>query len=186
MAFSRLELALDFALKAHAGGYRDGKDALPYITHPMEVLTLLRYVGGVTDEDLLCVGALHDVVEDCGIEIEAIRQSFGERVAGLVQELTRFEPDVTGMDKEMAYEVRSRILLEEIAAMSDDAKTVKLADRLANLRQARITRSKKKLRRYVRQTSEILQIIPRSLNSCLWDAISQELTLCKARLNAKI
>lgn len=173
-----LELAIEFAMSAHAGDFRDGAAPLPYVTHPVEVMSLLRYVGGVTDEDLLVVACLHDVVEESSCTIQSIESCFGPRVAAGVASLTRYEPTAeerTGLTEEQVWELRSSILIAEIGQMSEEIQTIKLADRLANIRQSKVTRKPKKLARYKRQTEEILRLIPKSVNPTLWQAVFDEL-----------
>jgi len=176
--FERLGRAVKWAAKLHLGQFREGPHSLPYITHPIEVLTNLRYVGGVTDEPMLITAVLHDTIEEgCTTETK-IREKFGDEVGGLVKELTRYEPtaeEIKGMTSEQIWQMRSDLLLGEIAKMSDAAKAVKLADRLSNLREAYRSKSGKKLERYVRQTKKILGIVDESVNPLLWRQIRSEL-----------
>ena len=177
MPYRLLSKALLFAAEMHDGDYREGAFGLPYSTHPFEVCTLLRYVGGETDPELLCVAALHDVLEETNTSAAEIEAEFGLRVCHLVQELTRTEPtpeEALGFSKEDLWRYRSNLLLADILRMSVEAQKVKLADRLANLRQAKITRTGEKLRRYERQSKKILEIIPKSVNPALWKAIASE------------
>ena len=173
-----LELAIEFAMSAHVGDSRDGDAPLPYVTHPIEVMSLLRYVGGVTDEDLLVVACLHDVLEESDCTLQSMETAFGSRVAKGVVSLTRYEPTAeerTGLTEVQVWELRSSILLAEIGQMSEEIQAIKLADRLANIRQAKVTRKPKKLARYKRQTEEILRLIPKSVNPVLWQAVFDEL-----------
>ena len=165
-------------MDAHAEDFRDGVAPLPYITHPIEVMSLLRYVGGVCDEELLSIACLHDVLEESDITSEAIEKQFGPRVAKGVESLTRYEPtdaEREGLNEEQVWHLRSSILLREISEMTEEIQAIKLADRLANVRQAKVTRKPKKLARYKRQTEEILRLIPKSVNPALWQSISDEL-----------
>lgn len=169
-----LDAAIEFAAKAHRGQIRDGEDPLPYITHPVEVVVNLRYLGAVTDPDILCAAALHDVVEETAVPLSEIEERFGERVRALVEELTRREPtpdEIQGMTKDSIWELRSGLLLGEIAKMSPDAQAIKLADRYSNLSEARRTKLGKKLVRYNDQTTKILKIVPKKVNPGLWSAI---------------
>jgi guanosine-3',5'-bis(diphosphate) 3'-pyrophosphohydrolase len=175
---SRIQEAVKWAAKLHRGQDRDGPDPLPYITHPLEVLSLVRYRAGVVDEDVLCAAALHDVAEMCGVQRSEVEKRFGPKVASLVMELTRREPgpeEVVGLSRDEVWQVRSDILLEEIRAMSPEAKTVKLADRLSNVVEGLGTRKGKKLERYRRQTFLILEIVPREVSPALWEAIRKAL-----------
>jgi len=173
-----LQNAVEMATHAHLGMWREGESQLPYITHPMEVMTHLRYVGGVTDVDMLCAAALHDTVEVESLTLAKIEKVFGPRVRGLVNELTRAEPtadQVQNLTKDEIWKLRAHMLVDEISRMSADAQQIKLADRLANVRDARRTKSGKKLRRYFDQTRKILEVVPRVRNKGLWDAINEEL-----------
>ena len=130
------------------------------------------------DEDLLCAAVLHDLVEETSTTILELTDSFGARVGSLVTELTRREPlpdETNGLSKAQVWSLRSKMLLDEIAQMSPDAQQVKLADRLSNLRGARLTKRGEKLERYRVQTAAILKLATRSVNRRLWDAIDEEL-----------
>lgn len=169
-----LESTIEFAMHAHRGQVRDGEVPLPYITHPLDVLANLRYTGEVTDPDMLCAAVLHDVVEESGVGFEEIEEKFGTGVRELVQELTRYEPtdeEREGLTKDEIWELRSKLLLEEIEQMSPRAQAIKLADRLSNLNEATRAKVGKKLDRYNKQTAKILKIIPKSANPGLWEAV---------------
>src|SRR6476619_6159984 len=92
VSFPRLHKAVRWACKLHKNQDRDGKSPLPYISHVLEVVSNLRYVGGITDEEMLCGAALHDVIEQSGVAPKRIEDKFGIRVAKLVEEMTREEP----------------------------------------------------------------------------------------------
>jgi guanosine-3',5'-bis(diphosphate) 3'-pyrophosphohydrolase len=169
--------AMLFALVAHEGQDRDGEHPLPYATHPFEVLMNLRTIGGVTDEAHLVAAVLHDVVEESAVSFAEIEQKFGSVACSLVRELTRSFPssdELQGLTKEEAWALKSSKLLAEIAAMSPEAKRIKLADRLANLQEARRVRGAKKLNRYLEQTRKILEIIPLAVSPALWRAVDSE------------
>ncbi len=174
----KLDEAILVAAKLHNGQVRDGEKPLPYIVHPIEVLSNLRYVGHVIDEDMMVTAVLHDTVEESGTDLDKIGKQFGKRVKALVAELTRREPkkkEIAGLSLEEIWTLRSDMLLEEIAKMSGDAKTIKLADRLSNLKEALRTKFGDKLDRYLAQTAQILDAIPREVNPSLWDALGSTL-----------
>lgn len=127
------------------------------------------------DQELLAAALLHDTIE-LGAENETrIEEAFSERIVGLVKELTRLEPtleETLGLDKKEIYELRTKIMLEEIGVMSADAKLIKLADRISNLEEALLVRTPEKLARYKGQTRLILQQIPRHLSPQLWDKLA--------------
>jgi (p)ppGpp synthase/HD superfamily hydrolase len=140
----------------------------------MDVVAILRHVGGVTDESMLCAAALHDVVEECDVELEEITRRFGQDVSSLVAGLTRVEPTEEareGLAQDEIWSLRSSMLLAEIREMGEREQVIKLADRVSNLRQALVTKTGPKRRRYVEQSNQILQIVPRKRNQPMWDEI---------------
>ena len=76
----RLKLAEKIAVKAHWG--QVDKAGVPYIEHPRTVASF------VESEDEKIVAMLHDVVEDTGVTLEDIRESFGEEIAEAVDHVT--------------------------------------------------------------------------------------------------
>ncbi len=171
---ARIEEAIKWARKKHKGSYRDGADPLPYVTHPIEVLTILRYEAGVTDEDALVAAMLHDVVEDTDATLQDVETRFGTVVRALVEELTRTEPsdeEAKGLGADEHRALRSSLLLADIENMSPMAQRIKICDRLSNLRCAKATRTNDALQRYIEQTHEILRIIDRSIAPQVWDQV---------------
>jgi len=173
-----LDKAIEVAVDSHRGQYREGDAPLPYITHPFEVANAVRYIGGVSDPVLLAVAYLHDTVESGNIKLETIEREFGSEIAKLVGELTRSEPtaaEIANLKKSEIWEIRSELLLADIRRMSMGAQIVKLGDRLCNLQDSFRFKKGKKLDRYLRQTRMILEIVPRSVNPDLWDAIANRI-----------
>jgi len=114
------EKAKKFAYKAHKGQLR--KDGVaPYIEHPKAVVGILKSVG-VNNDSILSAAWLHDVVEDCGIKLETVRNEFGDNIARLVDGMTQNK----GVESKKAY--RARIINN-----SDDVKLIKLSDTLHNI-----------------------------------------------------
>ena len=69
-----------FAMKVHSGQKQtSGK---PYVEHPLKVAFILKNWN--QDEDVVCAGLLHDVVEDSGISLSELKNKFGKRTAFLV------------------------------------------------------------------------------------------------------
>jgi len=182
--FTKLHKAIKFASKAHKKLDRDGSDALPYITHPIDVLNLLRYEADVHEEDVLCAAVLHDTLEESDVTEKQIEKAFGKQVLDLVKEVTREEPDVEmrKLPEKELWKIRNEAMLLEIDKMSDNAKKIKLADRCSNLTAALKTRTGDKLERYVRQSQSILEHIDRSVSPPLWDRIERLVTTAEATL----
>lgn len=169
--------ALNFAHRAHAGQFRDGDSAIPYLHHPLEVAHLLRWIGGVAEESQIAAALLHDTVEEGGAALSEIESEFGSRVSTLVSELTRTEPaldQIASLTKKEVYELRTNLMLSDIDRMSPEAQRIKLADRLSNWREAKLVRSSKRLDRYRTQTKQILKAIPRRVSPRLWDTLFEE------------
>lgn len=122
-----VEKAVAFARKAHEGQYRKGARRVPYVTHPLGVMAILRREGGVTDPVVLAAAALHDTVEDCGVTHEELTAEFGAEVAGVVIEVTNL-PGEKGPLAKKAEEARAPTL-------SYRAKLVRLADKTYNVRE---------------------------------------------------
>lgn len=122
--------AIVFAAQAH-DGMRRKKSRSPYILHPMEAAVI---VGTMTDDQhLIAAAALHDVVEDAGIDMEQIEEKFGKRVRELVASET--EDKRADLPPESTWRIRKEESLEVLKNASDDAVLmVWLGDKLANMR----------------------------------------------------
>lgn len=121
---TRLEQAVAFALEAHGGAKRKGKER-PYILHPLEVLTI---VAGLTEDEDVQIGAvLHDTVEDTETSIDQIRALFGERVAFLVSSESE--------DKSKSWEERKETTIDHLKKESREVKLICLGDKLSNIRE---------------------------------------------------
>ena len=127
---TKLERAITYAIQAHHGMFRK-KENIPYILHPLEVVTIL---GGLTnDEDVLCAAALHDTVEDTGTTIDEIEALFGRRVRELVQSET--ENKRTGLPPAQTWHLRKQESLDVLKNTDDiGIKMLWLSDKLANMR----------------------------------------------------
>lgn len=122
-----LETAIAFATERHAGQKRkapDGAPALPYIVHPLDVMSRLVRAG-ITDEVTLAAAVLHDVVEDCGVTWATLGGAFGVEVADVVVEVS----DPADLSKSAAKKRQVQIA----PSLSARAKLVKLADKTANV-----------------------------------------------------
>jgi guanosine-3',5'-bis(diphosphate) 3'-pyrophosphohydrolase len=118
--------ALAFAAHKHRDQRRKDPEASPYINHPIALADVLVNEGGVTDVEVLCAALLHDTVEDTATTSEELAGAFGERVARIVAEVTD--------DKTLSKSERKRLQVEHAGRLSQEAKLVKLADKICNLR----------------------------------------------------
>jgi len=123
---NKLLEAASFAAERHTGHHRKGDKQEPYINHPLEVANMLANIGGVNDIDVLIAAILHDTVEDVGVKKQEIVERFGERVASFVMEVTD--------DKSLPKEERKRLQVEHAPHLSVEAKQIKLADKISNIK----------------------------------------------------
>jgi GTP diphosphokinase / guanosine-3',5'-bis(diphosphate) 3'-diphosphatase len=122
----RILAAARFAAEKHAAQKRKGDAAEPYINHLIEVAELAASSSDVLDPDLVIAAFLHDTVEDVGVTPEEIAKKFGPDVAGLVLELTD--------DKTLPKQTRKALQVKNAHKKSPRAQTLKLADKISNLR----------------------------------------------------
>ena len=133
--------AFQIAKTAHAGTRR--KSGEPYIFHPLAVALIAVKEVGLGPIAVICA-LLHDVVEDTDITLDELRMLFGDRVATIVDGVTKID-DVMVMqhtDSKQAENYR-KILL----SMCNDAYVIflKLCDRLHNMRTLGSMKDTKKL-----------------------------------------
>ena len=123
----RVLKALEIATEIHCKDIRRTTGE-PYVNHCLAVAKILRQWGA--DEDLIVAGLLHDTVEDHPdlISLEQVKEMFGERVAHLVDGVSKFKSQ-TGKDNdfETLRKVTTETLIDPGVAM------IKLADRLHNM-----------------------------------------------------
>lgn len=117
--------ALQLAALKHRDQRRKDREQSPYINHPIAVATAL-WDHGVRDETVLLAAILHDTIEDTATTREELAGIFGEAVASVVAEVTD--------DKSLPKERRKELQVEHGPHLSREAKLVKLADKLCNLR----------------------------------------------------
>ena len=127
--------AFEFANEAHRNVRR--RSGEPYILHPIAVAKIVVQEIGLGCKSI-CAALLHDVVEDTQYTADDIRQVFGEKIASLVEGLTKIK---TALDNDSLKDKPSRSLQAEnfkriLLTLNDDARIVliKLADRLHNVR----------------------------------------------------
>jgi GTP pyrophosphokinase len=116
------------AQRAHAGQFR--RSGEPYITHPVAVATIVAELG--LDAQTVAGALLHDAVEDTGLTLESIQDTFGEGVAKVVDGVTKL--DRLQFDSKEAQQAAT--IRKMLVAMADDWRVllIKLADRLHNMR----------------------------------------------------
>jgi len=123
---SRLLDAAMFAAQRHRDQRRKDAEGSPYINHPLSVARLLSVEAGVTDVEVLMAALLHDTIEDTKTTEQELLTRFGERVAGIVLEVTD--------DKSLPKEQRKELQISHAGLKSTEAAMVKISDKICNLR----------------------------------------------------
>ncbi|MBI3740688.1 MAG: bifunctional (p)ppGpp synthetase/guanosine-3',5'-bis(diphosphate) 3'-pyrophosphohydrolase [Chloroflexi bacterium] len=143
----RLERAYELARAAHQGQKRATGE--PYIQHSLETARILADLH--FDEDTLIAALLHDVPEDTTTTLETIRDQFGDKVAKMVDGVTKLSQLRLGLEETKAESLRKMFF-----AMAEEIRVViiKLADRLHNMRTLAALRPDKQ-KRIALETLEI-------------------------------
>lgn len=104
---------------------------LPYIVHPYEVATIVsRYTY---DEDVICAGFLHDVLEDGkGYTYEELRNDFGDRIASIVQGATEEHPVPKALSSD-GREKEGSVFFESLRRAPTESLLICVADAIHNL-----------------------------------------------------
>ena len=124
-----IEKAFKFARNAHQGIRR--RSGEPYILHPLAVATIVSQEIGLGSTSI-CSALLHDVVEDTDYTVEDIANLFGDKIAEIVDGLTKISGGIFGDNASAQAENFRKLLL----TMSSDWRVIliKMADRLHNMR----------------------------------------------------
>src|SRR6185295_3061134 len=144
-----------FAAVAHDGQRRKWGGE-PYIMHPMRVAGRVTLLEGASEE-MVAAAWLHDVVEDCGVSIESLREQFGSIVARYVAELTSASKAAPYVD--LSREDRKEVDRAALAKACDESKRIKLCDRLDNVSGLPGCTDKKWASLYLDESSLLLEAI---------------------------
>ncbi|XP_076926769.1 putative GTP diphosphokinase RSH2, chloroplastic [Bidens hawaiensis] len=119
------------AARAHKGQMRASGD--PYLQHCVETACLLATIGA--DATVVSAGLLHDTLDDSFMNYEYILQTFGRRVADLVEGVRLFYLIWLGIFTGVRVESNEADRLHTMFLAMADARAVliKLADRLHNM-----------------------------------------------------
>jgi len=121
--------AFNLAVEAHKDMRR--KTGEPYVYHPIAVAHIAVSEIGLGVTSVICA-LLHDVVEDTDYRLSDIREIFGEKVARIVDGLTK----LSGIFDKSSGSVQAENYKKMLLTLSDDVRVIliKLADRLHNMR----------------------------------------------------
>ncbi|MFF8594938.1 RelA/SpoT family protein [Streptomyces sp. NPDC015220] len=133
-----LRRAYVLAESSHRGQMR--KSGEPYITHPLAVTLILAELGAETTT--LTASLLHDTVEDTDVTLDQVGEQFGAEVRYLVDGVTKLEK----VDYGAAAEPET--FRKMLVATGNDVRvmSIKLADRLHNMRTLGVMRPEKQAR----------------------------------------
>lgn len=133
--------AFNMAVEAHKDMRRQSGE--PYIYHPLAVATIAVQEIGLGTTSIICA-LLHDVVEDSEFSLEDVRGLFGDKVASIIDGLTK----IKGIFDHQTASVQAENFRKVLLTLSDDVRVIliKLADRLHNLRTLDALSQEKQLR----------------------------------------
>ena len=147
--FSNYWNAISFAFIKYGKLTRKMND-IPYVIHPIRITTIL-HAAGFTEfdhEDLMIAALYHDLLEDTDITLKEIEDLFGKKVGEIIVELTK--PEGTKGRKKDEW-------LKKFVNSSNNAKIIKLADRIDNLMDMRDVWDAEKQKSYADQAKIILK-----------------------------
>lgn len=141
--FDLINKAIYWAKKYHGDQKRKSGEA--YYTHPLEVAYMISDYKLKTD--VIVASILHDIIEDTEVTVEMIQDTFGQRIAEMVDMLTRDRPDGTKLSVEEilnnAYHLKDKEVL-----------LIKLFDRLHNIQ----TISIKPLEKIIQEANQTIEL----------------------------
>lgn len=161
--------AMEFAKKKHEGQVRD--DGKPYFEHIKGVVSILISEGNESRDLVLTEAALHDVLEDTSTTYEELVNNFGSDIAGCVQLLTH-DPS-----KESFAEYANRVFNSD---EYPEARKIKIADRLHNLRDLPNSGDVEKIKRKVEETEKCILIYENQSPRKLMRLVREEVDSLKA------
>lgn len=128
-----IQKAFEFANEAHKGVRR--RSGEPYILHPIAVAKIVVSNIGLGYKSIIAA-LLHDVVEDTDYTVDDLRSLFGDKVATLVEGLTKIKTVLDNEDKAQQKSMQAENFKRILLTLNDDVRVVliKLADRLHNCR----------------------------------------------------
>lgn len=146
--FASINKAMYWAKRYHDGQFR--KSGEPFYTHPFEVAYIISDYNLKTD--IIVVSILHDIIEDTEVTVEMIVDVFGQRIAEMVDRLTRDRPDGTKLSVQ-------KILHNAYTKGDKEVLLIKCIDRLHNMQTIEAI-SSEKIKKTTNQTlSNFLSVI---------------------------
>lgn len=145
----QIRKAFNLAVEAHKDMRR--RSGEPYIFHPVDVAIIASSEIGLGSTSIVCA-LLHDVVEDTDYTLEDIKAMFGEKVASIIDGLTKISGIIDKSKLEEKPDLKQSMQAENyrkiLLTMAEDVRVIliKLADRLHNMRTLEFMPSEKRLK----------------------------------------
>ncbi|MGQ9846288.1 MAG: RelA/SpoT family protein [Bacteroidales bacterium] len=126
---TQIRKAYEIAFKAHENMRR--KSGEPYLYHPLAVAKIAIEEIGLGSTSVICA-LLHDVIEDSDYSLDEIRFLFGDKVAKIIDGLTK----ISNVFDHGTNSIQAENFKKMLLTLSDDVRVIliKLADRLHNMR----------------------------------------------------
>jgi len=125
----KIEQAIKAAALLHQDHLRKGSVPLPYITHLMAVMMIVR--DYTSNEDMIIAALLHDTLEDTDYTADELREDFGEKVATLVKTLSEPKSDESN---KISWLNRKKIYAKQLRNGPIEAVMIAAADKAHNFR----------------------------------------------------
>lgn len=171
----KIEQAIKAAALLHQDQVRKGDVPLPYVTHLVAVMMILR--DYTSDEDTLVAALLHDTLEDTDYTAKELENDFGKQVCVYVEAVT--EPMFDG-DEKLSWIESKRRYSEQLKRAPIEAVMIAAADKCHNFR-SMVEEYYQQPERFTRDFGpkhdariEAYQRIANTINSRLKDGIVHE------------
>lgn len=125
----KVEQAIRAATILHEDQLRRGSVAIPYISHLIAVVLILR--DYTTDEDTLVAALLHDTLEDTDYTLDELKEDFGGPVAEIVASLTEPSGDA---EERVGLVERKKVYAKQLKKANEKALMIAAADKTHNYR----------------------------------------------------
>ena len=166
MNTEKIYAAYIFAKVRHKGQVRKFTGEDYFLSHPLGVAVEISNI--INEEHMIKAALMHDLIEDTDTTHHEIKRLFGNKTAKLVDELS--------MDKSKKDEYGGKkfYLTFLINRMSSNAFTIKLVDRLDNIKYTADERTPDDFKHwYVGETTYILNHLEQKPNDIQLDLITE-------------
>jgi guanosine-3',5'-bis(diphosphate) 3'-pyrophosphohydrolase len=166
----RAQMDRAFELANYSHRHQRRKSGEPYIFHPIAVARICGEEIGL-GTTAICAALMHDVVEDTPVTLDEIQAQFGERIAQMVNGLTKLDSAYQHESQQAANfkKVLSTLIVDVRIVL------IKMADRLHNMRTIKSMPEHKQLK-IAAETSYIYAPLAHRLG--LYNFRSEFLDLC--------